>query len=261
MVRVKTLDNEVYDDSEVFEIKAPTFRRRPQPPVRLAQDLEIRDIYYKGGWIVARVKSNVNHFKGRVKFGIVLNTLSNSITKKLDIAKGRTADVYVKFYRWIGSQKEGVTTRINVDSDNSISEHNENNNTMEKTIPVYDIRFEGNLSNSFSLKRVLLRGGKDYKLEFDFKVRHNFKGDLDDIKIKIEVKGDYDDNFRRRNEWYVHARISQGHLYSKHLELFFEKGSRIVASGRNMLRPPLSEGHRYRLMVTIDPDNKFFETN
>ena len=80
VVRVKTLDNEVYDDSEVFEIKAPTFRRRPQPPVRLAQDLEIRDIYYKGGWIVARVKSNVNHFKGRVKFGIVLNTLSNSIT-------------------------------------------------------------------------------------------------------------------------------------------------------------------------------------
>jgi hypothetical protein len=260
---VKVKQGEVSGVSRAFRIVMGS----SSDSVRVVHDLQIRNIRFvhnSGGWIVARIKSNINRFRGRVNFSIIFPEMIRDgrqrVSKDVDIPGGSEKDVYLWPKNANTFGLKGLLTRVVVDSSNSIEESNEDNNVMEKRLTIYDLYFAESIRRSMKLKRMYLKGGKDFRVEFDMKVKNTHSIPIRNIKVSWsiqEVGGSLVSTrgLHERNP-YIINRIDGGATYVKHFNFVFGKQGR-----RNATYPRLKSGKRYRIVMIIDNENIFYEKN
>jgi len=128
-------------------------------------------------------------------------------------------------------------------------------------LSVYDLYFTESIRDSLVFKRLYFKGGKDYRVEFDMKIINTaLKVDLKNIKIDwyIQEVGGSTISLRGLNvrSPFTIGRLNAGETYTKHFNLVFGKQGR-----RNADYPRIKKGKRYRIVIQIDKDNKFVETN
>jgi len=254
---VKVKQGEVFGVSRQFKI----LKKISVPgTMYVRQDLEIRDIHYiynRGGWIVARLKSNVNNFNGDVSFGLIFPEMgrdgSQNVIKRVNLLRGRSTDIYL----WRKSAREftksGVLIRVNVDNNRRINETNEHNNSMQKRITIYDLSFAESPRRSLSLKRMYFKGKEDYRLQFDIKVNHNFVKPLRNVNIKYSITGH---GVRLIDIPHIFRTIGNGEVALLHINRTFGRFGRLYSKV-----PKFKKGERYLVEITIDPHNVFKETN
>ena len=127
-VRVKTIDNKLFDDSDIFEIKV-----KPSHP-----DFEIDHMTYTqvGPSLMLRVKNNTGaDYDGHVYFRIWINNvrLNPDRHERLYFKELHTWDIQIL----VGDDFKGIsgntTIKIEVDSHNTVEETNENNNSATQS--------------------------------------------------------------------------------------------------------------------------------
>ncbi len=261
-IKIREKNTSISDFSETFNI----IGCGELSFITIRHDLQIKDIRYefsRGGWIVARIKSNENNFNGDVKFSIQGRLIGNSssiLSKRLNIPKRVTRDVYLVPLNASSIPPSGSRIIIQMDIDNKINETNERNNRMEKKISNYDIFFNVRPRNSVILRKLYFKGGKDYRLEFDLKIKHNYHRALERVSVNwniMEVGGAYfsQNSFDERIP-YIIERIEPGVEYKKHFNLTFGRHGR-----RNAKSPKLKKGKSYRVSLKFDDTERFHETN
>ncbi len=235
--------------------------------LHVLKDLEIINLRYvlsRGGWIVASIKSNVNAFRGDVNFAVVFPEMRRDgisrITKNVNIARGALRDVYLYQKSSRTFSHSGLLTKVYVDYGNSISETKEDNNEMEKRLTVYDLYFTEGIRNSLVFKRMYGKKGRDYRVKFDMKVKNTHTRVLRNIKITcvIQEVGGPIIALRGLDVFggYTIEQIGAGETYIKHFNFVFGKVGR-----RNANFPRIKQGKRYSIILQIDRDNEFAETN
>ena len=184
-IRIKTVDNEVYDDGENFEIReeaggTSTGSGTLRSPLRLVRDFEIKDIYYvynRGGWIAAKIKNYYNVFEGDLKFLVTIidndtNVIRHrNITKHLRINAGAEKVVYLLGSSEVGDFSFcGKSIVVFVDPDNEIAEVKEDNNTKSKII--YTKRADLSVSTSnLEVKKAYLKPTHKWRIKFKIHVK------------------------------------------------------------------------------------------
>lgn len=245
---IRVSQGDVFGVSRNFEIR----RDDITPQNANLRDLEITNIYTQNGMLYASIRSNINNYRGNVEF--MVTSPVKRFTKYLDLKRGVIKNKSIcQLHHFYGARSLACM----IDSNLRIAETNERNNTKSMT-------FNGkNLSISSRLKklsRLYGKGGKDYKLEFEFDLdSHNSNFRNVDVKITIMKRSDpskFSDHTINIDQTYGNR------LYTKNMKMYFEKSSRIVFSGRaftNLFE--LKKGSLYRMVLIVDPENRIDEIN
>jgi len=103
------------------------------------KDLELKSVYYTwamGGRIVARIKANLNGYKGdlAIKYKVLPGGREHTVTTSVDIARNaeKTISLMAKTPAEMGCT--GVPLQVTLDPANAISETNEENNVLFKSV-------------------------------------------------------------------------------------------------------------------------------
>ncbi len=195
-IRVKTIDNAVYDDGDEFNIKeksgSTTVARivRQYGNVRAFNDFEIKDIFYSyniqvynhGGWVAVKIKNYVNNFDGNLKFRVFFPDTDTSLTHPLNYTKhlnmrvGEEKTIYLVPIALVGEVPLcGKRVRVMIDPDNEIVETKENNNSIEKKIYTKRADFNITISDLKLLKTYLISTHK-WRVKFKIHVRAGGSG-------------------------------------------------------------------------------------
>ncbi|MEN8222653.1 MAG: Ser-Thr-rich GPI-anchored membrane family protein [Acidobacteriota bacterium] len=222
ILRVKEAEGDVKGDSAPFEIKEGTGGLRvldvDLSVLRGIQDLELTNVYFTwafGGRVVARIKSNVNPYRGDVtiSYKTLPSGAEKSVTKSVSIAGGaeKVVTLFSKTPDEIGCS--GISLKVSLDPANAISESNENNNVKFKTVYKYleqdglvesvQIKVGGRFVNVPDDGDVDVPTGDDYRTEIRVKVRNcggtRLEGGRVDVFHNLQTTRDGDSRIRCRS--------------------------------------------------------------
>ncbi len=264
IIRVKSADSACYGDSGVFTIT--------DPPVT-SGSLTITNphagtIWYKGA------RNNITwRSSGSLSANLKINIFKGSITPANFVTQ-LIASTTSGSKSWvIPSNAETGTYFIRIKEDPAGNYWDSSPFEIKKLyffvpplvesvgrVAVYDLLFEGSIRRSLVFKRLYFKGGKDYRVEFDMKVKNTHTQSLRNIKITwyIQEIGGSTIPLRGLNigSPFTIERIGAGETYTKHFNLVFGKSGR-----RNANYPRIKKGKRYTIVLVIDQENKFAETN
>ncbi len=262
LVRVKTLDNAVFDDSPVFSIGDPIIFQ--MTPLVAPVDLGIRNVSYTfghGGQIVARVSCGTNRIDTDVKFHIHYTDGSGrgneDITRRVTLDRGSEGNIYLKALNQNNIPLSGMGLEVTADPDNRLSDPNRANNSFSTRLAILDMRCTVP-RDDLKLFKLIMQGGDDYRVEFKIHVQHNLAQPVNNIGIHYELQ-DRGGAMRGGNAIgsFTIASLAPGDEWVKKVEILCGKEGR-----SNAHYPRLSEGGQYWIAVNIiNPASELFDVS
>jgi hypothetical protein len=253
IVRVKTVDNAVWDDSPIFKI---TSNLNFEIPVTMyvMRDFVIKDIFYVfnyGGQLAVRLECLTSRFSGELKFRLRYrlhgHNVTKIITKRVVIQPGLVKTVLLQPFASNRVPFDGMNVSVMVDPDNDIKETNERNNRMSKRIKLLDISCRAPRSD-LRLSRLYMMGGKDYRVKFKIRIEHNSVKTL--LNLKVRWKMFHIGHGQMRTGGVVtFASVGPGTEAVKQINKTYGKEGR-----RNADFPRLKKGETYRIEVIFEKE-------
>jgi len=266
-IRVKTVDNAVFDNSDEFSIAETTSTEdlHFHGTMLVVRDFELKDIYYvfnRGGWLVSKIKNYGNNFNGDLKFKVYFPdtdlTLSHplSYTKHLNMRAGEEKNIYLVPSSSVGDVPFcGKRVKVMLDPDNVIRETKENNNSMIKRIYIKNA--------DLSVRRTDLQVKVAY-MKSSYRWRVIFK-----IRVRAGGSG-YTSLSNVRVSWEIFPHGGGGSLYSQSFgpfsinhneEKVFDVNKKFGSPDKKRsIRPRLAEG-RYDITLRVSTTERLCERN
>jgi hypothetical protein len=269
ILRIKGVDASgndigVHGDSALFNISACLAEYIPR--INVMRDFEIKDIYYiynRGGWIVARIKNNLNNFNGDLKFRVffpdedILLRHPLNYTKYLNMRAGAERVLYLVPNSLINDVPFcGKRVSVRIDPDNEIRETKENNNNLIKRIYIKKADLIINAPRSeLKIKKAYLKFSYKWRVMFKIHVKAGGAGysSLSNVYVRWSLYNG------RGRELYSHGFdiFSLNHNEEKVLNVNKKFGH---PGKHRSVRPRLSEG-RYYIIVRVSSRDRLCETN
>ncbi len=257
VVRVKTMDNAVYDDSEIFNIASSTLGDYLGHNLRIMRDFEVKDIFFSrsfDGCIGANIKNYYSAYNGPFKYRVLVIP-DNQPMRRFNINKDNirlNANSQLNICLVHRSDLEGVnlcgtSVYIQVDPENEITETDERNNKLIKKIYVTDADLMITRISDFKIKKVYGRPSHRWRVKFKIHAKAGGSGysSLYNVFVKWELyKGGFQEiegangtygpfKFDRNEEKVISFNKIFGHPSKKH-----------------SVHPRLKAGH-YTMYITI----------
>ncbi len=244
---IRVEQGEISGRSRDFEIK--TTDVSPQQGASTVTDLEIVEIFADNGRLHARVRSNNSNFRGNIEFMAVSPV--KRVTKWLNLSKGVIKDVSLIGLSLFLEGRVNKTISCMIDSNLRIPESDESNNT--KTISV---SWKNLTITCFSVR--VTKIGRKYKFSGSYGV--DSSASLRNVKVKLEIKSVDGDVFCEKEHDSIIPLITGGQTYHLNIKLTIKKQGGILFDTRSF-SCIFKKGKRYRMIVTVDPDNTIEEIN
>jgi 5-hydroxyisourate hydrolase-like protein (transthyretin family) len=257
IIKITTMDNEVYRNSAVFNI-IRNLSRSGFPQMR---DFELKDIRFtftRGGWVTAKIKNRINAFRGDLKFKVTVLTRRPEtfyITKSLNMRAEEEKTIRLLQKDRLGEITScGKIVRVDIDPDNRFREMNEENNSIGKLIypKVVDLSIE---ISDFHWRREDFKPSHKWRVMFKIHVKADGEGfdSLSGVKVRWSV---YDGEREIYGYDYVPTTLNLGE--SRVLEV-----SKIFGAPgqRYSVKPKLRAGRRYNVRVRISRERTCDKNN